>query len=159
MATVLGSILDQIDAIGGIEPQGSPGVRKDQRTIDDVPFNGRQDLPDLVEVVRVECSAAALEGVVDRLVLALSLPEQWAERHLLAEIPAQVEIAAGIVDVKDPRVNTAAEPGRFAEQLLTVVPACRLLLCPSCGLGRRTVELACQSHSHDRGCEIDLTSL
>ena len=53
-----------------------------------------------------------------------------------------MEIAAGIVDVRDPRVQTAAELGRFAEQLLTVVPADRLLLCPSCGLGRRTVELA-----------------
>ena len=62
--------------------------------------------------------------------------------HLLAEIPAQLEIAAGIVDVKDPRVQTAAELGRFVEQLLTVVPAGRLLLSPSCGLGRRTVELA-----------------
>ena len=68
--------------------------------------------------------------------------QQWAERHLLAEIPTQLEIAAGVVDVKDPRVQAAAELGRFAEQLLTVAPADRLLLCPSCGLGRRTVELA-----------------
>jgi methionine synthase II (cobalamin-independent) len=80
----------------------------------------------------------ALGGVVDRVVLELSLPEQWAERHLLAEIPAQLEIAAGIVDVKDPRVQMAAELSRYAEQLLTVVPADRLLLCPSCSLGRRT---------------------
>jgi 5-methyltetrahydropteroyltriglutamate--homocysteine methyltransferase len=84
----------------------------------------------------------ALGGIVDRVVLELSLPEQWAERHLLAEIPSQIEIAAGIVDVKDPRVQTAAELGGLAEQLLTVVPSARLLLCPSCGLGRRTVELA-----------------
>jgi len=54
----------------------------------------------------------------------------------------QLEIAAGIVDVKDPRVQTAAELRHLAEQLLTVVPAARLLLCPSCGLGRRIVELA-----------------
>jgi methionine synthase II (cobalamin-independent) len=84
----------------------------------------------------------ALGGVVDRVVLELSLPEQWAERHLLAETPAQLEIAAGIVDVKDPRVQMAAELCRYAEQLLTVVPADRLLLCPSCSLGRRTVDLA-----------------
>ena len=81
-------------------------------------------------------------GIVDRVVLELSLPEQWAERHLLAETPARLEIAAGIVDVKDPRVQTVAELCHLAEQLLTVVPADRLLLCPSCGLGRRTVELA-----------------
>src|SRR5205823_13980603 len=67
---------------------------------------------------------------------------QWAERHLLVEIPAQMEITADIVDVKNPRVQAAAELGRFAEQLLTVVPADRLLLCPSYGLCRRTVELA-----------------
>jgi methionine synthase II (cobalamin-independent) len=79
---------------------------------------------------------------VERAVLELSLREQWAERLLLAEIPAQLEIAAGIVDVKEPRVQTAAELVRFAEQLLIVVPADRLLLCPSCALGRRTVEVA-----------------
>jgi 5-methyltetrahydropteroyltriglutamate--homocysteine methyltransferase len=84
----------------------------------------------------------ALGGVVDRVVLELSLPEQWAERHLLAEIPAQLEIAAGIVDVKDAHIQPAAELRGLAEQLLTVVPADRLLLCPSCGLGRRTVALA-----------------
>jgi 5-methyltetrahydropteroyltriglutamate--homocysteine methyltransferase len=81
-------------------------------------------------------------GIVDRVVLELALPEQWAERHLLAETPLQLEIAAGIVDVKDPRVQTTAELRHLAEQLLAVVPAARLLLCPSCGLGRRTVELA-----------------
>lgn len=84
----------------------------------------------------------ALGGIVDRVVLELSLPEQWAERHLLAEIPSQLEIAGGIVDVKDPRVQTTAELRRLAEQLLNLVPGGRLLVSPSCGLGRRTVELA-----------------
>jgi methionine synthase II (cobalamin-independent) len=85
---------------------------------------------------------ARLSGIVDRVVLELSLPEQWAERHLLAETPAQLEIAAGIVDVKDQRAQTATEVCHLAEPPLMVVPATRLLLCPSCGLGRRTVELA-----------------
>src|SRR5260221_11202435 len=84
----------------------------------------------------------ALGGIVDRVVLELSLPEQWAERHLLAEIPSQIEIAAGVVDVKDPRGQTTGERGGLAEQLLTVVPPARALLCPSCGLGRRTAECA-----------------
>jgi methionine synthase II (cobalamin-independent) len=54
----------------------------------------------------------------------------------------KLEVAAGIVDVKDPRVQTEAELCNLAEDLLTVVSAARLLLCPSCGFGRRTVELA-----------------
>jgi methionine synthase II (cobalamin-independent) len=83
-----------------------------------------------------------LAGIVDRVVLELSLPEQWAERELLAELPTSMEIAAGIVDVKSPRVQTADELVRMAEALLRVVPAERLLLCPSCGLGRRWVQLA-----------------
>jgi hypothetical protein len=35
--------------------------------VDDVPLNGRKDLPDLVEVVRVECSAVALERGIAEL--------------------------------------------------------------------------------------------
>ena len=83
-----------------------------------------------------------LDGVVDRVVLELSLPEQWAERELLADLPASMELAAGIVDVKDPRVQSAQEVCLLAEQLMRVLPPDRLLLCPSCGLGRRTVEVA-----------------
>jgi hypothetical protein len=58
VATVLWAIFDQIDAIRGIEPQGWLGVRKDKRTVDQVPFNGRKDLLDLLEVVRVERGGA-----------------------------------------------------------------------------------------------------
>jgi methionine synthase II (cobalamin-independent) len=49
------------------------------------------------------------------------------------------ELAAGIVDVKDPRVQSAQEVCQLAEQLMRLVPPDRLLLCPSRGLGRRTV--------------------
>ncbi len=84
----------------------------------------------------------ALAGTMDRVVLEFSLPEQWAQRDLLREIPDGIEVAAGIVDVKNPQIETAAEIREKAEALLRHVPAERLLLCPSCGFGRRDVPMA-----------------
>jgi 5-methyltetrahydropteroyltriglutamate--homocysteine methyltransferase len=84
----------------------------------------------------------ALDGVIDRVVLEFSLPEQWAERVLLREIPDSIEIAAGIVDVKNPRIETADEIGARIGELISYVPAQRLLICPSCGLGRRNTAMA-----------------
>lgn len=84
----------------------------------------------------------ALDGAIDRVVLEFSLAEQWAERRLLAELPASMEIAAGIVDVKSPDVESRADLVRKIHALLEYVPPERLLICPSCGLGRRSVELA-----------------
>lgn len=83
-----------------------------------------------------------LDGVIDRVVLEFSLPEQWAERALLAELPAGMEVAAGIVDVKSPTIETSESLVARIEELLHYVSAERLLICPSCGLGRRNVELA-----------------
>lgn len=83
-----------------------------------------------------------LEGLIDRVVLEFSLPEQWADRALLAEVPESMEIAAGIVDVKSPRVATSPEIAEQIAQLLDYVPQERLLICPSCGFGRRNTELA-----------------
>src|SRR5262249_4102602 len=80
--------------------------------------------------------------VLDRVVLELSLPEQWQQRELLLEIDPRVEIAAGIVDVKSPRIQTVDELAHMCEQLLELIDQDRLLLCPSCGLGRRSVPLA-----------------
>jgi 5-methyltetrahydropteroyltriglutamate--homocysteine methyltransferase len=84
----------------------------------------------------------ALEGIVDRVVLEFSLPEQWAERALLAEIPPSIEVAAGIVDVKSPIVESPEELIEKIEELLVYVPANRLLICPSCGFGRRNEKMA-----------------
>jgi 5-methyltetrahydropteroyltriglutamate--homocysteine methyltransferase len=81
-------------------------------------------------------------GMVDRVVLELSLPEQWRERERLLDIDPRMEIAAGIVDVKSPRIQTVDELARMCEQLLELIDERRLLLCPSCGLGRRSVPLA-----------------
>ncbi len=86
----------------------------------------------------------ALDGIVDRVVLEFSLPEQWAERALLAEVPASMEVAAGIVDVKSPVVESPEEIVEKIDQLLAYVPANRLLICPSCGFGRRNEEMALQ---------------
>lgn len=84
----------------------------------------------------------ALDGVIDRVVLEFSLPEQWAERALLAQIPASIEVAVGIIDVKSPVIETVAEIQAKITELLRYVPADRLLICPSCGFGRRNPELA-----------------
>jgi 5-methyltetrahydropteroyltriglutamate--homocysteine methyltransferase len=84
----------------------------------------------------------ALDGVIDRVHLELSLPEQWAQRDLLHEIPRSMEVAAGVVDVKDPRIETVAELQAKMRELLRFVPAERLLIAPSCGLGRRDTAMA-----------------
>jgi 5-methyltetrahydropteroyltriglutamate--homocysteine methyltransferase len=83
-----------------------------------------------------------LDGVVDRVVLELSLPEQWQERQLLSEIPASIETALGIVDVKSTAIESVDDLVTKISELMSIVPAERLLICPSCGLGRRNVEMA-----------------
>lgn len=83
-----------------------------------------------------------LDGFIDRVVLEFSLPEQWAERAMLAEVPQNIEIAAGIVDVKSQNLESRENLGAKIEELLLYVSTDRLLICPSCGLGRRDVELA-----------------
>lgn len=83
-----------------------------------------------------------LEGIIDRVVLEFSLPEQWAERKLLAEIPNSMEVAVGIVNVKSPIIETVDEIEAQIGELLQYISAHRLLICPSCGLGRRNVKLA-----------------
>ncbi len=84
----------------------------------------------------------ALDGVVDRVVLEFSLPEQWAERALLTQIPQSMEVAVGVIDVKSPDIETPAAVVAKIQELLHYVPAERLLICPSCGLGRRETALA-----------------
>lgn len=86
----------------------------------------------------------ALDGIIDRVVLEFSLPEQWAERALLAEIPPSIEVAVGIVDVKSPVVESQEELAAKIVELLRYLPPERLLISPSCGFGRRNEELAIQ---------------
>ena len=74
--------------------------------------------------------------------IELSLAEQWADRHLLCDLDERLEIAAGLVDVKSPRIQTVDELAFMTEDLLGVLTPRQLLLCPSCGFGRRWVRLA-----------------
>lgn len=77
----------------------------------------------------------ALEGRIDRAHLECSYAGQWEERAMLAEVPASIEIVAGIGDVKSPprsRDHYAAQ----IELLLESIPEERLLVSTSCGCGR-----------------------
>ncbi len=64
-----------------------------------------------------------LGGLVDCLVLELSLPEQWADRHILRELPPHLELAAGIVGVKAASIQAPDELAWAAEDLLRLMPA------------------------------------
>jgi methionine synthase II (cobalamin-independent) len=77
----------------------------------------------------------ALEGQVDRVHVECSYAGQWAEHALLAEIPASMEVIAGIADVKAEPQSAGELHGRI-NALLGVLPAERLLVSSSCGCGR-----------------------
>lgn len=76
-----------------------------------------------------------LDGLVDRVHVECSHAGQWADRHLLSEIPDSIEIIAGIADVKrDPQ--PVSELSSQIEALLQIVAEDRLLVSTSCGCGR-----------------------
>ena len=60
---------------------------------------------------------------------------QWDERSCLREIPASIEIIAGIADVKSFPESADALRAKI-EALLDVIPPERLLVSSSCGCGR-----------------------
>lgn len=76
-----------------------------------------------------------LEGRVDRVLVECSYSGQWDDRALLADIPESMEVVAGIGDVKS-TPSTRDDYQRRIEQLLSHVPAHRLLVSTSCGCGR-----------------------
>ncbi len=76
-----------------------------------------------------------LDGVVDRVHVECSYAGQWEEHGLLAELPERMEIICGIADVKS-RPAPVTELRRKIEQLREVIPATRLLVSSSCGVGR-----------------------
>jgi 5-methyltetrahydropteroyltriglutamate--homocysteine methyltransferase len=53
-----------------------------------------------------------------------------------------MEVAVGIIDVKSPRIKTETEIQEKIRELLNYLPAERLLICPSCGFGRRDLHIA-----------------
>lgn len=84
---------------------------------------------------------AQLTGVIDKVHLECSHPGQWADRACLRDLPKGMQVVAGIVDVKAPSETPEQVEERIRELLRVVEPE-RLWIAPSCGLGRRTTEVA-----------------
>jgi 5-methyltetrahydropteroyltriglutamate--homocysteine methyltransferase len=82
-----------------------------------------------------------LSGVIDKVHLECSHPGQWADRACLRDIPKDMEVVAGIVDVKGP-VETTESITEHVKELLRLIEPERLWIAPSCGFGRRTTEVA-----------------
>lgn len=82
-----------------------------------------------------------LSGIIDKVHLECSHPGQWADRACLRDIPKDMEVVAGIVDVKAP-VETVGQIEERIREVLRFVEPERLWVAPSCGLGRCTTEVA-----------------
>jgi 5-methyltetrahydropteroyltriglutamate--homocysteine methyltransferase len=82
-----------------------------------------------------------LSDVIDKVHLECSHPGQWADRSCLRDIPKDMEVIAGVVDVKSP-VETTEFIAERVKELLHLVEPERLWIAPSCGFGRRTTEVA-----------------
>jgi 5-methyltetrahydropteroyltriglutamate--homocysteine methyltransferase len=82
-----------------------------------------------------------LSGVVDKVHLECSHPGQWADRACLRDIPQDMQVIAGLVDVKTPVETTEQIADRIREVLHWIEPE-RLWIAPSCGFGRRTTDIA-----------------
>ena len=82
-----------------------------------------------------------LAGVIDKVHLECSHPGQWADRTCLRDLPSGMQVIAGIVDVKAP-VETSSQIEERIQEVLKYVDAERLWIAPSCGLGRRTTDIA-----------------
>jgi 5-methyltetrahydropteroyltriglutamate--homocysteine methyltransferase len=82
-----------------------------------------------------------LAGIVDKVHLECSHPGQWADRACLRDVPKELEVIAGVVDVKTP-VETTDEIADHIREVLRFVEPERLWIAPSCGFGRRTTDIA-----------------
>jgi len=83
-----------------------------------------------------------LAGVIDKVHLECSHPGQWADRACLRDIPKELEVITGIVDVKTP-VETTDEIADHIREVLRFIEPERLWIAPSCGFGRRrTTDIA-----------------
>ena len=82
-----------------------------------------------------------LAGIIDKVHLECSHPGQWADRSCLRDIPQDMQVIAGIVDVKTP-VETTEQIAEHIGEVLHYVKPERLWIAPSCGFGRRTTEIA-----------------
>jgi len=93
------------------------------------PFTQEQNLHALLPAL------VRLEGRVDRMHLECSYAGQWKERDLLGEVPASMEIIAGIADVKREPQGVEELREKIAA-LREVIPEDRLIVSSSCGCGR-----------------------
>lgn len=82
-----------------------------------------------------------LTGIIDKVHLECSHPGQWEDRPCLRDIPKDMQVIAGLVNVKTPVETTEQIVERISEVLRFVEPE-RLWIAPSCGFGRRTTEIA-----------------
>lgn len=82
-----------------------------------------------------------LGGLIDKVHLECSHPGQWADRACLRDIPKDMEVVAGVVDVKSP-VETSDHIAERIKELLRFVEPERLWAAPSCGFGRRATDIA-----------------
>jgi 5-methyltetrahydropteroyltriglutamate--homocysteine methyltransferase len=78
----------------------------------------------------------ALAGVVDVAALESSYFNQWLERDAFSRLPANMQLAAGIVDEANYWVEPVEKIRSRAEDWARVVGEERLWLAPSCGFGR-----------------------
>jgi 5-methyltetrahydropteroyltriglutamate--homocysteine methyltransferase len=72
---------------------------------------------------------------VDELVLEFANRE-FAEVELLADLAADFDIGAGIIDVKNSWVETPDEVAHRVDAVLAHVPEARLSLVPDCGFSQ-----------------------
>jgi methionine synthase II (cobalamin-independent) len=82
-----------------------------------------------------------LTGIINKVHLECSHSGQWDDRARLRDVPKDMQVIAGIVDVKTPVETTEQVAERIGEVLRLVEPE-RLWIAPSCGFGRRTTEIA-----------------
>jgi 5-methyltetrahydropteroyltriglutamate--homocysteine methyltransferase len=82
-----------------------------------------------------------LSGIINKVHLECSHPGQWADRACLRDIPKELQVIAGIVDVKT-SVETPEQIGEHIGEVLRFVEPERVWIAPSCGFGRRTTEIA-----------------
>jgi len=132
--------LDPIVVAGAVE-NCFRGVRNVERTVhfcfrmlQEHPFTPQQNVRGVVRVLRL------LQGKIDRALIECT---DDAARELLAEVPREIEVVAGIAspDEVSP-VDVLVRRGRDA---LRFIPAERLWLAPACGLRHCSSERAVQT--------------
>jgi 5-methyltetrahydropteroyltriglutamate--homocysteine methyltransferase len=77
-----------------------------------------------------------LDGVIDVANIEASYFSEWLERDSFRELPASMQLAAGIVDEANYWVEPVSKIRGRAADWARVVGEERLWICPSCGFGR-----------------------